>query len=116
MHYYLLVVPVAVKSCWVFYQKYFVENFLTLRNIFETGELEKEATVRNFLTVQPEGERGNKCKNCTSSKGRRKRSCPKFILLQPAAVCAKIALTESLTNKKLFINHFNYFKCKTIHR
>lgn len=36
--------------------------FLPLRNIFETGELEKEATVRNFLTVQPEGERGTSAK------------------------------------------------------
>ena len=28
-----------------------------LSNIFETGELDKEATVRKFRTVQPEGER-----------------------------------------------------------
>ena len=28
-----------------------------LSNIFETGELEKEATVRKFRTVQPEGDR-----------------------------------------------------------
>ena len=30
-----------------------------LSNIFESGELEKEATVRNFRTVQKEGERNS---------------------------------------------------------
>ena len=60
-----------------------------LRNIFKEGELSFEATVAKNATVQMEAGREvkrdieyyNLCKNCTSSKRRKKRSEKRYAAL-----------------------------------